>query len=188
MFLEFRHFAPKRRAYYVSVFKRAAVAASLTAIAALSGCGGGPKPGDPVSTKAGAFTITAKLPAATEGVSYTGTVTASGGTSPYKFAVTSGQMPQGMNLDQTTGSVTGTPSAAGNFNFGITVSDATGASAQVTMQIVVAQSSASPPPTQPPPSSPTKTIFGLRGLTQTMWLSPCGVSKPDHVLPPFLVL
>jgi hypothetical protein len=34
-----------------------------------------------------------------------------------------------MNLDQTTGSVTGTPTAVGNFNFGITVSDATGASA-----------------------------------------------------------
>ena len=155
MFLKLRFFAPQRLAYHVFVSKRAAVTASLSAIAALSACGGGPKPGSPISTQAGAFTINAKLPAATEGASYTGTVTASGGTSPYKFAVTSGQMPQGMNLDQTTGSVTGTPSAAGNFNFGITVSDATGASAQAAMQIVVAQSSAPPAPTQPTPSSPT---------------------------------
>src|SRR5215469_4639631 len=155
MFLTLRHFAPQRRPDRISVSKRAAVIASLSAIATLCACGGGPKPGDPVSIKAGEFTVTEKLPAATEGTSYTGTMTASGGTSPYKFAVASGQMPQGVNLDQSTGTVTGTPSAAGNFNFGITVSDSTGASAQVNMQIVVAQSSASPAPTQPPPGAPT---------------------------------
>src|SRR5215475_538220 len=102
MFLKFRYFSPRRRTRSVFASKRAAVAATLSAIAALSACGGGPKPGDPITTKAGAFTITAKLPAATEGAGYTGTMTASGGTSPYEFAVTSGQMPQGINLDQTT--------------------------------------------------------------------------------------
>jgi len=63
-------------------------------------------------------------------------------------------MPEGVNLDQTTGNVTGTPTAAGNYKFGITVSDAKGASAQQGVQIVVAQGSATAPPTQPPPASP----------------------------------
>src|SRR5215831_9078332 len=119
MFVKLRHFSPMRRSHRVFISKRAAATASLSAIAALSACGGGLKPADPGSTKTGALTISATLPAATEGSSYSGTVAASGGTSPYTFALTSGQMPQGVNLDQTTGSVTGTPSAAGSFNFGV---------------------------------------------------------------------
>jgi hypothetical protein len=155
MFLTHRPFAPMRRSHVVLNSKRVAVTASLSTIATLCACGGGPKPGNPLSTNGGAFAIAAKLPAATEGSSYTGRVTASGGTSPYKYTMSSGQMPQGVNLDQTTGNVAGTPTSAGNFKFGVTASDATGASAQQSMQIVVAQGSAPAPPTQPPPSSPT---------------------------------
>jgi len=154
MFATLRHFARQRRPHRIFISKRAAVTASLSAIATLSACGGGSKPGDPLTTKAGPFTISAQLPVATEGSSYSGTVAASGGTSPYKFTVTSGQMPGGVNLDPTTGSVTGTPTAAGNYKFGLTVSDAKGASAQLAMQIVVAQGSVPAPPTQPPPASP----------------------------------
>ena len=153
MFVTLCHFAPKRRSHRI-FSKRAAATASLSAITALSACGGGPKPADPGSTQTGSLTISAKLPAATEGSNYSGTVTASGGTSPYKFSMTSGQMPQGVNLDQATGNVTGTPSAAGNFTFGVTATDAKGTSTQQGMQIVVAQAAAPPPPSQPPPASP----------------------------------
>lgn len=154
MFVKLRHVAPKGRSHRVLISKRAAATASLSAITALSACGGGPKPADPVSTTAGALTISAKLPAATEGSSYSGSVTASGGTYPYTFSVTSGQMPQGVNLDQATGIVTGTPSASGSFNFGVTAADSKGASTQQAMQIVVGQAAAPPPPS-PPPASPT---------------------------------
>src|ERR1700752_3504387 len=127
MFVKLRDFTPKRRSNRVFISRRAAVTASLSAIATLSACGGGQKTGNPLATNGGAFTISAQLPAATAGSSYSGTVTASGVTSPYKFVVSSGQMPQGVNLDQTTGNVTGTPTAPGNYKFGITATDAKGA-------------------------------------------------------------
>lgn len=125
MFLYFHHFAP-RHTHRSFVSNRAALTASLSAITALSACGASPKAANLTLTTANALAISAQLPAATEGSSYTGSVTASGGTSPYHFVVTSGQIPQGINLDQSTGSITGTPSAAGNFNFGVTVSNSKG--------------------------------------------------------------
>jgi hypothetical protein len=70
------------------------------------------------------LTITpATLPAATAGVAYSQALTASGGTAPYKFAVTSGSLPSGFSLS-TTGTLTGTASAAETGTFTITATDA----------------------------------------------------------------
>jgi hypothetical protein len=63
-------------------------------------------------------------------------------------------MPHGVNLDPGSGSVTGTPSVAGTFKFGVTVSDSKGASKQQGLQINVGQAG-SPPPASPPPGNPT---------------------------------
>jgi hypothetical protein len=100
--------------------------------------------------------IKASLPAGTEGTTYNGSVNASGGTSPYTYAVVWGQMPQGVNLDRASGSVSGTPSASGNFKFGVSVSDASGNSNEQSLKIAVASQPAasSPAPTNPPPTSP----------------------------------
>jgi len=61
------------------------------------------------------------------GVATSNTITASGGTSPYTFAVTSGSLPPGISLS-TTGSTTcllsGTPTTAGSYSFTITATDA----------------------------------------------------------------
>ena len=48
---------------------------------------------------------------------------ASGGTSPYSYAVTAGALPGGLTLNASTGAITGTPSALGTFNFSITATD-----------------------------------------------------------------
>ena len=61
-------------------------------------------------------------PSATVGQPYTGTVTASGGTAPYTYAVTSGALPAGMSLSSS-GTLSGTPTAGGTFNFAITATD-----------------------------------------------------------------
>ena len=53
------------------------------------------------------------LPSGTIGVAYNQTITASGGTSPYTFAVTSGSLPSGLSLD-TSGILSGTPDTAGS--------------------------------------------------------------------------
>lgn len=153
MIVHSHHPAPKWRIQRATSLSRAVVVASVSALVALSGCGGGNNSNRFNPTNASALTIGATLPAGSAGSSYSGTISASGGTSPYKFVVTSGQMPAGVNLNQATGTVAGTPTATGSFNFGVTVSDTKGASKQQGLQITVAQVAA-PPPTTPPPAEP----------------------------------
>ncbi|MGN6778154.1 putative Ig domain-containing protein [Rhizobium sp.] len=62
------------------------------------------------------------LPSATVAASYSQTITASGGTSSYSFAVTAGALPAGLTLSSG-GALTGTPTAGGTFNFTITATD-----------------------------------------------------------------
>ena len=62
------------------------------------------------------------LPDGVLGTGYSQSFTAGGGTSPYTYARTSGALPTGLTLSG--GTLSGTPSAAGTFNFDITVSDA----------------------------------------------------------------
>lgn len=60
----------------------------------------------------------------TVGASYTASVSAGGGTSPYTYAVTVGALPTGLSLS-TAGGISGTPTAAGAFSFTITATDST---------------------------------------------------------------
>lgn len=66
---------------------------------------------------------TTSLPAANIGVSYTTTITATGGVSPYTFAITTGSLPTGLTLNSATGVLSGTPTTAGAFSVIITVTD-----------------------------------------------------------------
>ncbi|TLY31019.1 MAG: T9SS type A sorting domain-containing protein, partial [Ignavibacteria bacterium] len=66
------------------------------------------------------------LPAGVTGVPYDQSVTASGGTSPYTYAVTSGSLPPGLSLKADSGKIRGTPTAAGTSTFVITATDAQG--------------------------------------------------------------
>jgi len=76
-------------------------------------------------------TITlATLPNGNVNLAYTGSATASGGTGPYTYAVTSGSLPGGLSLTASSagaGSVSGTPTTAGTFPFEITATDTSGA-------------------------------------------------------------
>lgn len=73
---------------------------------------------------------TTSLPAGTLGVAYTATLSATGGTSPYTWSITSGSLPAGLTLGSTTGVISGTPTAAGSSSFTIQVVDSTGALAR----------------------------------------------------------
>lgn len=53
------------------------------------------------------------------------TLTASGGNAPYSFAITAGVLPTGLTLSSSTGTLSGTPTAPGTFNFTVTATDAT---------------------------------------------------------------
>src|ERR1051326_3990771 len=58
----------------------------------------------------------------TGGVPQSQTITASGGTGPYSFAITSASLPAGLSLSAP-GVVSGTPLAVGQFSFTVTASD-----------------------------------------------------------------
>jgi hypothetical protein len=66
------------------------------------------------------------LPISMVGVYYSQTITASGGTLPYTFAVTAGSLPPGLTLDPSTGVLSGTPTTAGTYGFVVTATDASG--------------------------------------------------------------
>ncbi|MEN5202969.1 putative Ig domain-containing protein [Stenotrophomonas sp. TWI700] len=63
------------------------------------------------------------VPAGTVGVTYTESLSASGGSAPYTFSISSGALPAGLTL-ASNGQVTGTPSAAGTATFTIVATDA----------------------------------------------------------------
>jgi 6-phosphogluconolactonase (cycloisomerase 2 family) len=67
----------------------------------------------------------ASLPDGTGGAAYSQTLTASGGTASYSFAVTAGALPGGLTL-ASGGAISGTPNAAGTFNFTVTATDTNG--------------------------------------------------------------
>lgn len=64
----------------------------------------------------------ASLPNGMSGVGYHQTISASGGTSPYTFAVSGGSLPAGLTLSAS-GSLGGTPSATGTYPFTVTATD-----------------------------------------------------------------
>ncbi len=93
------------------------------------------------SNSTGSLTISATLPSGVVGSSYTVTLNVSGGTAPYSFAIASGELPAGLLLGSTTGTILGTPTTPGSFSFAISVSDSTGLSKNQSLQIAVAAES-----------------------------------------------
>ncbi|HLH18216.1 MAG TPA: putative Ig domain-containing protein [Bryobacteraceae bacterium] len=76
------------------------------------------------------LTIACAAGTGTQNVPYSSSVAANGGTAPYAYSILSGSLPPGLTLNPATGAITGTPTAAGTFNFTVRVVDSTGGSAQ----------------------------------------------------------
>jgi hypothetical protein len=66
---------------------------------------------------------TTSLPAGTVGSSYSATLTAAGGITPYTWAVITESLPAGLSLNTSTGAITGTPSASGISGLAVLVTD-----------------------------------------------------------------
>ncbi len=80
---------------------------------------------------------TASLPNGAVGSAYSGSLTANGGTQPYAWSILTGALPPGISLNATTGALTGTPTAAGNFTVVVQVADGGAQSQRVTLTIAV---------------------------------------------------
>ena len=109
------------------------------------------------------------LPNATAGAAYSQSLSASGGTAPYSYAVTAGATPNGLTL--TAGGVlSGTATATGTFNFSVTVTDAASATATRSYAITVA----APRITLAPPTLPGATV----GTAYSQTVSATGGAAP----------
>ncbi len=81
---------------------------------------------------------TSSLPAGTIGAAYNATLTATGGTPPYSWAVTVGTLPAGLSLNASSGAITGTPAGpAGTSNFTVTITDSLAVTASRALSIIV---------------------------------------------------
>ena len=89
------------------------------------------------------LTLSTDMPDAAEATYYFAAVDAQGGLGPYSYAVADGNLPPGLTLDSTNGSVSGEPASSGSYSFTVGVTD-------------------SEPVPRPPTSRPQSTCQRLR--------------------------
>jgi len=125
-------------------------------------------------TVAPALTIsTTSLAEGTQGMAYSGIVSAAGGTGPYSWIVSSGSLPAGLSLGSSTPNsvtVSGTPTGQGTSNFTMKVTDAAGLSATQMLSITIG----------PPPLAITTTTLagGTVGTAYSQTLQATGGLQP----------
>jgi hypothetical protein len=120
---------------------------------------------------------TTALPQGVVSVAYSVSLAASGGTSPYQWSITSGQLPAGLNLTGNSGTISGTPTASGNYSVGITAKDL---STPVQSSTATVSLSVAAAPSQPAPlviNSATMAA-GTLGLTYSNNLQASGGIAP----------
>jgi hypothetical protein len=118
----------------------------------------------------------ASLPNGTQGTAYSQTVTASGGTGPYTFALTAGALPTGLTLSAG-GVISGTPTGSGVSNFTVGATDSIGDtgshaySVNIGTGVLVVAPAALPAGTQNTAYNQTVTASGGTGGPYTFTIS-----------------
>src|SRR5271170_2728901 len=126
-----------------------------------------------VSSATNTIQITSStVPSGKAGVAYSGTLTATGGTSPYTWTVSSGTLPTGLTLNSASGLIAGTPTQSGSFTFSVQVKDSSspGQTATQSLTITIAAGSLS--------ISTTSLENGQQGATYSATLKATGGTTP----------
>ena len=120
-----------------------------------------------------------------QNVAYSRTITASGGTAPYTFAVTAGALPAGLTLS-TGGALTGTPTVNGSFSLTITATDSQGYSGSRAYTLVIAVPAIALAPTTLP--SGRQNVAYSRTITSSGGTAPYTYAVTAGALPAGLTL
>ncbi len=111
------------------------VDASLNPITTCTGAGSGTVN---VTSAVSPVQVTSTLlPAGTTGTSYSQTLSATGGTGAYTWAVTQGALPPGLNVDPVTGALSGLPTTSGQTSFTVTATDSASHTASQALQLLI---------------------------------------------------
>ena len=87
--------------------------------------------------------VDSTLPAAETNSPYVATLSATGGVPPYRWSLIGGTLPSGIQLQTSSGALTGMPVLAGSYSFTTSVNDASGRSASLSFKLTVGSGSAS---------------------------------------------
>ncbi|XLA05876.1 putative Ig domain-containing protein [Xanthomonas campestris pv. raphani] len=130
------------------------------------------------------------LPAGTAGQAYAAAISpATGGTAPYSYALTAGALPSGVVLDAATGTLSGTPTVSGTFNFTLTVTDSTPSpAAQASQSYTPSIAAATLVPGQPTLPPAVRGTPYSQVLTATGGVAPYTYSVASGTLPAGLTL
>jgi len=90
---------------------------------------------------------TASLPSGIRNVSYSATLSATGGVTPYTWSIVGGSLPGGLTLSASSGVISGTPTDAGSYTFTAQVADSQSPSDTNTKQLSIVINQ---PPVVPP--------------------------------------
>jgi uncharacterized repeat protein (TIGR02543 family) len=90
----------------------------------------------------------------TTGTAFSLDIAATGGAEPFTFAVSTGTLPAGLSIDATTGTISGTPTAAGSAAITVLVADAKGKTASTTFTISITGATSNVTPEPEPVTKP----------------------------------
>ncbi|MGA7221170.1 MAG: putative Ig domain-containing protein, partial [Candidatus Sulfotelmatobacter sp.] len=83
------------------------------------------------------LTLSGNMPSGQVGASFNGTLNISGGTAPYTFSISWGKLPAGLSLSTKSGTISGKPTEAGTYSFGVHVTDSGDEGGAQTFEITV---------------------------------------------------
>ena len=129
------------------------------------------------------------LPQGVINITYPGaTLQATGGVTPYTWSISTGNLPPGMNLNTSTGAITGTATSTGTFGFTAKVTDSGTPQQTATANLSVVINGALAISTTSPMPSGVLTQFYSQNLAATGGITPYTWSQTGGSLPTGLTL
>jgi hypothetical protein len=162
-------------------FKQCWAATVVAVTLTLGACGD-----DAKETVVPAITAPASIGNGVVGTAFAPTSIVATGTMPISFTIGSGTLPPGITLNGTSGQISGTPTAAGVFNFTVTATNRRGSSSQAFTQTILqtpAITAPASPLTAAIAGAPSTAIsFTASGSTPVTWSVSAGSLPPGMSL------